>query len=47
MDQGVSNINDFPTTTFPVTQVDPAVDAKVAAHEFYNSLDKDIYERCE
>lgn len=45
--QGVSNLNDLPTSTFPVTRVDASQDSQVAAHDFRSKLDKDIYERCE
>jgi amidase len=43
----VWNALDYSATTFPVTTVDPALDAKKPRHEFYSDVDKSIYEMCE
>ncbi|CEQ39867.1 SPOSA6832_01438 [Sporobolomyces salmonicolor] len=44
---GLGNINDYPTSVFPVTKVDPAVDVQAAPHEFRHPFDKENYERYE
>jgi hypothetical protein len=43
----VWNALDYPATVFPVTAVDPTLDAKTSPHEFYGDFDKNIYEMCE
>ncbi|KAG0694762.1 general amidase [Suillus ampliporus] len=40
----VWNALDYPAATFPVTTVDPTLDAKKPCHVFYDDFDKDIYE---
>jgi len=40
----VWNSLDYPATVFPVTTVDPILDAKTSPHEFYGDFDKSIYE---
>lgn len=39
----VWNALDYPATTFPVTTVDPTLDAKKPPHVFYDDFDKGIY----
>lgn len=43
----VWNALDYPAAIFPVTTIDPTLDAKTPPHEFYDDLDKKIYEMCE
>jgi hypothetical protein len=38
---------DYPATIFPVTTVDPILDAKNSPHEFHDDMDKRVYEMCE
>lgn len=45
--QAISNLCDYPTSSFPVTQVDVEKDVKVAAHDFASPFDKVVYDRCE
>lgn len=40
------NLADYSASVFPVTAVNPAVDFKVAPHEFRNETDRSIYEMC-
>jgi hypothetical protein len=43
----VWNALDYPAMTFPVTTVDPTLDAKKPPHVFYDDFDKGIYNMCE
>jgi hypothetical protein len=38
---------DYPASIFPVTTVDPTLDAKNPLRKFYDDVDKTIYEMCE
>ncbi|KAG1720691.1 general amidase [Suillus paluster] len=40
----VWNALDYPAATFPVTTVDPILDAKKPRHAFYDDFDKGVYE---
>lgn len=40
----VWNALDYPAATFPVTTVDPTLDAKMPRHVFYDDFDKGIYD---
>ncbi|OAX37140.1 general amidase [Rhizopogon vinicolor AM-OR11-026] len=40
----VWNVLDYPATIFPVTTVDPNLDAKKSPHYFYDGFNKGIYE---
>lgn len=37
---------DYPACVFPVTIVDPTLDAKKAPHQFLTQADKNIFELC-
>ncbi|KAG2068235.1 general amidase [Suillus decipiens] len=39
-----SNALDYPAATFPVTTVDPTLDAKKPCHVFYDDFDRGIYD---
>ncbi|KAG6860169.1 hypothetical protein C0995_014841 [Termitomyces sp. Mi166 len=40
----VWNVLDFPALVIPVSRVDPKLDVKKPAHEFFSDLDRSIYE---
>jgi amidase len=43
----VWNALDYPAAIFPVTTVNPNLDAKKPRQSFYDDFDKDVYEMCE
>jgi len=42
----VWNALDYPASIFPVTTVDPTLDARIPSHEFYDDFDKKVYDMC-
>lgn len=42
---GIGNLNDWPSTVFPVTRVDPAVDVPTPAYDYHTDFDKLNHER--
>jgi amidase len=42
----VWNVLDYPACSFPVIRVNPKVDVKSPAHEFFNPEDKAHYDSC-
>lgn len=42
----VFNALDYTCCVFPVSKVDPAIDVRRPAHDFYNEFDKTNYEFC-
>ena len=42
----VFNALDYVSSVFPVTKVDPAIDAKLPPHEFLSDQDESAYNLC-
>jgi len=44
---GVWSGLDYPASVFPVTAVDPTLDARMPPREFYDDVDRVVHEMCE